>query len=267
MRFPFMINPLFILSLTASTSNPELILPVNDDSIFQDTSQIDLSPSSSFDQPTSLFDQAELPEDLDFSAVSNPSESLFQETSSSSSLSDKDSFSLSPLSSSSNDDDDDEIILNNNPFDIANDCSPSTHLLSLPPIGKKSRIIGRRPDDSSGLCKSSNEATGTPSSSFSSSESSGSSASDPSDLSHVKAIFKDTLAMLWLTADMADSERRNRFCHWLTSGLLPIGVCSSGSADDQSISIFQQLQLPAFSQFGGFGLWQLRHGTLGMFFF
>lgn len=91
MRFPFMINTLFILSAIASTSNPELISPVNDDSIFQDTSQTDLSPSSSFDQPTSLFDQAKLPEDLDFGAVSNPSESLFQETSSSS-LSDDESF-------------------------------------------------------------------------------------------------------------------------------------------------------------------------------
>lgn len=241
MRSCFMIGIIFVLPLSVSALDSELTSPSNGDSIFGDMDQTGLLSSSN---PTSLFDQTNtVPEDSNFGTFLDPSDPLFQETSSS--LSENDQFSLNSLS--------DDSSLFDDSFEIADDCSTSNDLLS--PIAKKSRV--RRRDGSGGICKNSNEATDTPLTS-SSSSSSGGGASEIPDF--VKALFTDPYAILHLTAGM-DDERRNRYCQWFTSGLLPYGVCSSGVADDQSMSLFELLQLPGF---GKFGLWRLDHCTLGM---
>lgn len=231
------IGRIFIFSLViVSASTSDLTSPSIDDSIFQNTDETDLSLSpSDSNLPSSPFDQDQA-EAIPYSSSLASSPFLGDEQQ-------QQRQDLDPFFTS-------DTVLDD-PLDIA-DCSASN---DLPLVSKKSRA--RRRDESNGMCKNPNEATGH----LPSLSEDGAFPDQPT----IKFLLNNPSSIVWLTADMADS-RKNRYCHWLTAGLLPFGVCSSGSAEDQRMSISDPLSLPPFGEFGAFGLWSLTHVTLGMFF-
>lgn len=247
-----MIGIICVLSTVVCAMNADLTSPFNDDWTFQDTNNVpsEQTVPLSFNQPASLFEQANLPEDPNFGLPSS-SNALFHDSSSNDyflSENDEDFF-LSSLSDDGNDIGS-SAVFDGSPSEIAS-CQSSTTLDEFPfAVDKKSRL--RRQNGSNGICKPSNEATGA----FSSS-----SGDELPDLSVPKKLFTDPYSILLLTGNMND-DRKNRFCYWFTQGLKPFGVCSSGEAGDAKMSMTSILTLPPFGQFG---LWTLTHGTLGMF--
>lgn len=257
MQSCFKIGTICVLSTIVSALGSDLTSPFNDDWIVQDTKNLPLDQTEllSSHQPASLFDLAKLPEDLNFGGSSS-SESLFQDASNNNNLfseTDDEFLASSLLGDNSGKDNDNSAIFDSDPLEIAS-CSSSTTTTFQDfssGISKKSRL--RRRGGSNGICKTSDGAPG----SFSTSSGG---ADGEVDLTVPKALFTDPYAILYLTGEMTDSQKRNRFCHWFTQGLKPFGVCTVEEYPDERMSILGALTLPPFGQFG---LWTLPHCTLG----
>lgn len=276
------LGTVFILSLIiASALDLDLDLaspPLNDDYFIQDTELL-LDPAEQFSltQPSSLDDQAKLPEGSNlysedvsgFTTLpldptvssSDPPGSLFDQPTSlfDVSTSPEDSgFYLSDTSESLFEDDvntqndkgdlnslfDDTVLSDG--FELA-DCSMSE---SPPAIGRKSRI---RRLDGSGTCE--NPSTTPPTAVD---EPSGSVSEKPVDLQDLMRLLSSPLFMEMSRRSKKDKDN-NQYCFLYTDGNLPWGVCSSGKPDDQR-KVIRQLDI---SGFGSFDAYELDHCTLG----
>ena len=239
MRPCLVLSTISILSTVISALTSDLTSPSDNDWLLQDgilsPGQTDLS----FNQPASLFDLAKSPDDSGF-GFPDASGSLFQDVDSNSVDVE---FIPSPLF--------DDGTLLGGPFTLA-DCSASD---SLPVIGKRLRRARRR--DDFGSCKAPTGATNTPSGD---SIGDGDASSDLPDPSPIDEVFTDPeFALRWAAAK--SNENHNGYCFFLTDGYMPWGVCSSGNAGDQSMSMTSAMTMGSL---GDFGIWTLNHCTLGM---
>lgn len=239
MRSCIVLSTISILSTVVSALTTDPTSPSDNDWLLQDGSlslgQLELS----FNQPASLFDSAKSPDDSGF-GFPDASGSLFQDVNSN--IVDV-GFIPSPLF--------DDGTLLGGPFTLA-DCSASD---SLPVISKRLRRARRR--DDSGSCKASTGAANTPSPDG---VDDGDAGSDLPDSSLIDEVYTDPEFLLRWAASKSN-EDHNSFCYMVTAGYMPWGVCSSGNAVDQSLSMKSVITVGIL---GEYGIWTLDHVTLGM---
>lgn len=212
------------------------------------SSNQDLLP---LDQTASLFPTTPLSEDSNlFSLADGSSGSLFSANTDDNNIATSSgeigsSFNGLNLISANND----ALISDNSLFDLA-DCSTSS-TPPFPEIGKISRL--KRRQTTSDSCKiPTRGAADIPSSS------SGQTL-DPAKVEEFNELMKDPETRQLLDNAKADPNH-NPYCHLLTAGLLPWGVCSSGNPDDEVLAS-DQLVFPGYVN--PLLLFQLTHCTLG----